>query len=80
MYLDPRDSLLYIEVFRLLAVCSCFVSLYVLICNCSTIDLVQNCTYRFGIRFGLAIGMRYFGTDQYRHSVSGLPQIYIYIY
>jgi hypothetical protein len=41
VYLDPRDSLLYIEVFRLLAVCSCFVSLYVLICNCSTIDLVS---------------------------------------
>ena len=40
MYLDLKDSFLYIGVFRLLAVCSCFVSLYVLIYNCSTIDLV----------------------------------------
>jgi hypothetical protein len=32
-----------------------------------------------GTRFGLAIGMEYFGTGQYRRSVSGLPQIYIYI-
>ena len=40
----------------------------------------QSCIYRFGIRFGLAIGMGYFGTGQYQCSVSGLPQIYIYIY
>jgi hypothetical protein len=40
----------------------------------------QSCKYHFGGRFGLAIGMKYFGTSQYRHSVSGLPLIYIYIY
>ena len=40
----------------------------------------QCCIFRFATSFGLAIGMKYFGTSQYRHSVSGLPQIYIYIY
>ena len=40
----------------------------------------QNCIYRFGARFGLAIGIKYFSTDQYQRSVSGLPLIYIYIY
>ena len=39
----------------------------------------QSCIYRFGIHFGLTIRMGYFGTGQYRCSVSGLPQIYIYI-
>ena len=42
--------------------------------------LYQSCIFRFGTRFGLAIGMEYFGTGQYRRSVSGLPQKYIYIY
>ena len=37
----------------------------------------QSGEYRFGIRFGLAIGMEYFGTGQYRCSVLGLPQIYM---
>ena len=32
------------------------------------------------IRFGLAIGMVYFGTGQYRRFVSDLLYIYIYIY
>ena len=41
--------------------------------------LYQCCIFHFGTRFGLAIGMRYFGTGQYRRSVSGLPHIYIYI-
>ena len=47
----------------------------------STLMYRQNQSYifRFDTRFGLAIGMRYFGTGQYRRSVSGLPQIYIYI-
>ena len=40
----------------------------------------QSCRYRFGTHFGLVIRMRYFGTGQYRRSVSDLPQIYIYIY
>jgi hypothetical protein len=43
-------------------------------------NIKQSCEYRFGTRFGLAIGMEYFDTGQYRHSISGLPQIYIYIY
>ena len=42
--------------------------------------LFQCCIFCFGTRFGLAIIMGYFGTDQYRRSVSDLPQIYIYIY
>ena len=33
----------------------------------------QCCIFRFGTRFGLAIGMEYFGTGQYRRSVSDLP-------
>jgi hypothetical protein len=41
----------------------------------------QCCIFRFGGRFGLAIGMVYFGTGQYRRFVSGLPlYIYIFIY
>jgi hypothetical protein len=35
---------------------------------------IQSCRYRFG----LAIGMVYFGTGQYRPFVSGLP-LYIYL-
>jgi hypothetical protein len=41
MYLDSRGSLFYIGDFRLLAVCLCLISLYVLICNYSIIDLVS---------------------------------------
>ena len=41
---------------------------------------VQSCKYRFGTRFDLVIGMEYLGTGQYRRSISGLLQIYIYIY
>ena len=41
--------------------------------------ICQSCIYCFGTRFGLAIGIKYFGTGQYRRSVSGLPLIYIYI-
>ena len=40
---------------------------------------VQSCKYRFGTRFELVIGMEYLGTGQYRRSISGLLQIYIYI-
>jgi hypothetical protein len=43
-------------------------------------NVEQCCIFRFGTRFGLAIRMKYFDTGQYRRSVSGLPQIYIYIY
>jgi hypothetical protein len=39
----------------------------------------QCCIFRFGTRFGLAIGTEYFGTGPFRRSVSGLPQIFIYI-
>jgi hypothetical protein len=39
----------------------------------------QSCRYCFGARFGLAIGMVYFGTDQYRRFVLGLP-LYIFTY
>ena len=35
----------------------------------------QSCIFRFGTRFGLAIGMEYFDTGQYQRSV-----LYIYIY
>ena len=38
----------------------------------------QCCIFRFGSRFGLAIGMVYFGTGQYRRFVSGLT-LYIYL-
>ena len=43
-------------------------------------NLDQSCIYHFSTRFGLAIGIGYFGIGQYWRSVSGLPQIYIYIY
>jgi hypothetical protein len=42
--------------------------------------IIQSCIFRFGIHFDLVIGMGYFGTGQYRRSVSDLPHIYIYIY
>ena len=42
--------------------------------------LYQSCEYHFGVCSGLTIGMKYFGTDQYRCSVSSLLLIYIYIY
>ena len=38
----------------------------------------QSCEFCFGTRFGLAIGMKYFGTGQYWRSISGFPQKYIY--
>ena len=51
-YLDSRSSLLYIGSFRLLAVCLCLMSLYVLICNCSIIDLVSLIVFlTFLVRF-----------------------------
>jgi hypothetical protein len=40
----------------------------------------QSCIFRFDTRFGLAIGIEYFGTGQYQRSVSSLLQIYINIY
>ena len=40
----------------------------------------QCCIFRFDTRFGLAIGTEYFGTGPFQRSVSGLPQIFIYIY
>ena len=46
----------------------------------ASFHFIQSCEYHFGFRFGLAIGMEYFGTSQYQCSVSGLLQIYIYIY
>jgi hypothetical protein len=39
----------------------------------------QCCIFRFDTRFGLAIGTEYFGIGPFRRSVSGLPQIFIYI-
>ena len=33
----------------------------------------HSCIFRFGARFGLAIGMVYFGTGQYWRLISGLP-------
>jgi hypothetical protein len=40
----------------------------------------QSCEYRFDTYFDLVIGMEYFDTCQYQDFVSGLLQIYIYIY
>jgi hypothetical protein len=45
----------------------------------SYITYNHSCIFHFGGRFGLDIGMVYFGTGQYRRFVSGLP-LYIYIF
>jgi hypothetical protein len=52
VYLDLRSSLLYIGDSRLLAICLGLMSLYVLICNCSIIDLVSLIVFlTFLVRF-----------------------------
>jgi hypothetical protein len=51
-HLDSRSSLLYIGSSKLLAVYLCLMSLYVLICNCSIIDLVSLIVFlTFLVRF-----------------------------